>query len=122
VILLIDDTSSIRTMVSTVLKKAGYTTEAAEDGSVGLTMLIDKPYKMVFCDLMMPVMGGLECVSEFRKWEQMNRKGWRQPICALTGQATSSLSQDCKDAGMNFVLSKPVNKKNLLNAVIDLTS
>jgi len=122
VILIIDDTSSIRLMLTAVLKKAGYTTEAAEDGSIGLKMMCNKPYKMVFCDLMMPVMGGLECVSEFRAWERSNRKGQRQPISALTGQATGSLSQDCKDAGMDLVLSKPVNKTNLLNAVADLTS
>jgi len=117
-ILIIDDTSSIRMMLNRILTKEGYTVEEAENGAIGLDKMCEKRYWMVFCDYMMPVMNGKECVTKFRSWERCHRPHIsKQVICGLTAQAVTSVMFELMNAGTNYVLSKPVNKRSLLSAI-----
>jgi CheY-like chemotaxis protein len=54
-----------------------YDTVQAEDGLVGLNHLKGSVFDIVLCDFLMPVMDGMDCVREYRKWENTFRKGFK---------------------------------------------
>jgi CheY-like chemotaxis protein len=63
-------------------------------------------YDLIFMDLQMPVMGGMEAVRLIRS----NFSLRRQPaIIAMTGHALSGVKEECREVGMNGFLTKPVS-------------
>ena len=62
-LLVIDDEANMRHMLSTVLKKADYSVDAASDGSEGLQMIEHERYDFILCDIKMPNMGGMEFLA-----------------------------------------------------------
>ena len=65
-ILTIDDEKSIRLALTDILSMEGHTVDQAEDGPKGLDMLIQQKYDVVFCDIKMPKMDGLEVLERAR--------------------------------------------------------
>jgi len=119
-ILIIDDTPSIRKLLSLMLDKLGIHADTAENGEEGLHMLCAGQYAVVFCDVMMPVMDGLECICRFRKWEQQHRPDNRQLVYGLTAQATDQTIEACRNVGMDRVVAKPVTKASLRTHLSDI--
>jgi two-component system response regulator AtoC len=66
-LLVIDDESNMRHMLSTVLKKADYLDDTASDGSEGLQMMALAAYDFVLCDIKMPKMNGMEFLKSSRE-------------------------------------------------------
>jgi len=123
-ILLIEDTASIRFLLSKALVKLGCTVVTAENGQQGLTELCHAEYSVVFCDVMMPIMDGFECVKRFRKWESEYRPGKHQHICCLTSQGTSECQDESIESGMDNLMHKPVQRGQLaayLEGIITLS-
>jgi len=104
--LVVDDSKVERTTCCSILRKIGYTavTEAC-DGVEGLAKLKEKSYSVVFLDITMPEMDGLECIKQFREWEKQNRPNQRQFVCCVTG-AEDKTSRQCLDMGMDDVIHK----------------
>ena len=63
----------------------------------------------------MPVMSGLECVSQLRIWEKVNSKS-KQKILCVTGSDIEN--EKILEAGMDGVVKKPINKNSLKNALM----
>ena len=102
--LVIDDTPSIRKMMSRLLKT--HDVDTACNGAVGLDMMKSNGYDIVLLDMFMPVMDGVECIKRFREWESVNRDS-RQVIYSM------SANQHILDDGFDGSIPKPIDGKRL---------
>ncbi|MCK5542112.1 MAG: response regulator [Desulfobacterales bacterium] len=115
-ILLVED-NRINIMVLTImLKKVGYNIDTAFNGSEALEKLRVTPYDLVFMDLQMPIMGGLEATQIIRdsKSDVLNHK---VPIIAMTANVLKGDRKTCLQAGMDDYIPKPINKKIVVSAL-----
>ena len=78
-----------------------------------------QPFDLVFMDMQMPVMDGLEATRAIRAYES-SRGLPHMPIVAMTANALPSDRKSCEDAGMNGFLSKPF-KANELRELLSQT-
>ena len=78
-----------------------------------LRCFLEAPYDLVLMDVQMPEMDGLESASHIREAERNGALG-RIPIVALTAHAASAQREQCLAAGMDAVITKPVNFPALL--------
>ena len=77
-----------------------------------------RPYVMVFCDIQMPVLSGFPCVSKLRAWEAEDSSG-REPqhIAGMSAYVTEQVTAAAQQAGMDMLLSKPVERTRMLDLV-----
>mmetsp|Transcript_39279 Transcript_39279/g.76852 ORF Transcript_39279/g.76852 Transcript_39279/m.76852 type:complete len:600 (+) Transcript_39279:184-1983(+) len=115
-ILLIEDDRPTRTLMARGLEKKGYEVVQAVNGVEGLEKMQEGLYNMVLCDIMMPVLDGIECCRRLRQWEQTDGRpgGVNQYICALSANTEQPDVQKTRDVGMNDFFPKPVKIKELL--------
>mmetsp|Transcript_1126 Transcript_1126/g.2951 ORF Transcript_1126/g.2951 Transcript_1126/m.2951 type:complete len:618 (-) Transcript_1126:244-2097(-) len=115
-VLLIEDDVPTRKLMTRGLEKQGYEVVQAGNGVEGLEKLQASRYNMVLCDIMMPVMDGIECVRRFRQWEktESNRGKDVQFVCALSANTEEADVSKTKEVGMNDFFPKPVKVKELL--------
>ncbi len=106
-ILLVDDQPLNHKIVTLFLQRLGYKdVDIANNGQEGVEMAGHGAYDIIFMDLQMPVMGGVEASKEIRG----NFLLKNQPaIIAMTGHALSGVKESCLEAGMNDFLTKPVS-------------
>lgn len=64
-----------------------------------------------------PVKDGIQTAVELREWEEQHKRQRKLPLCAVTGNASDASVKRIKDAGMDFVLSKPYQIGDLLEYV-----
>ena len=115
-ILLVEDIAVNQALTMRMLKEIGHTADIASNGTECVKMVKDKPYDFIFMDLHMPEMDGYEATREIRRLE---RSGGRQPvyICALTANILPRDKEACFSVGMNDVLAKPFQMRELQAAV-----
>lgn len=115
-ILLAEDNISNVLLMEAVFKNTPHRIDVAEDGLVVLEKFQAKSYDVVLMDVQMPQMGGYEATAEIRRIEEMEG---RTPtmIIALTANALKEDEQRSIDAGCNGHLTKPINKKVLLDVL-----
>ncbi len=116
-ILVVDDSASIRQVVSIALKGAGYQVVEACDGKDALTKLDGQKFHLVVSDVNMPNMDGISLVKEVKANPQYKFT----PIMMLTTEAQESKMQEGKAAGVKAWLVKPFVPDQLLTAVSRLT-
>ncbi len=112
-VLVVDDSNSIREMVSFTLKSAGYNTVEAADGVEGLTKAKDDSFDLVISDVNMPNMGGIELCQELRKLPNFKFI----PILMLTTESSGDMKMRGKEAGATGWLVKPFNPDKLLTTI-----
>ena len=110
-VLLVEDSPDNRTLISRILIGAGAEVEFAADGSEGLEMALLGAHDVVLMDLQMPVLDGFTATQKLRD------AGFRKPIIALTAHAMSEVRERCLSVGFTDYLSKPLNKRSLIQAV-----
>jgi signal transduction histidine kinase/HPt (histidine-containing phosphotransfer) domain-containing protein len=111
-ILLVDDNEINQKVAARILGQIGYQPDLAGNGLKALAALDGKNYDLVFMDLMMPEMDGLEATRNIRERQKNstahpNYTG-RIIIIAMTAHAMQSDREKCLDAGMDDYLSKPI--------------
>jgi CheY-like chemotaxis protein len=111
-ILLVDDNEINQKVAARILGQIGYQPDLAENGRKALVALDEKIYDLVFMDVMMPEMDGLEATRNIRE-RQKNpaahpNYGSRIIIVAMTAHAMQSDREKCLAAGMDDYLSKPI--------------
>jgi len=112
-ILAVDDSSSMRQMVTFTLKSDGYDVTEAEDGAVALNIAKGKPFDLVLTDVNMPNMDGITLISELRKLPSF--KG--TPLLMLTTESATDKKQAGKNAGATGWIVKPFNPEQLLSVI-----
>lgn len=105
-VLLVEDNPVNIKLCVALLEKFGCAVTVAENGQRALEILERETFELIFMDLQMPVMGGLEATRRIREMEQ--KSGRRVPIVALTARAMPEDRVKCLDAGMEGHLSKPI--------------
>ena len=119
-ILLADDSPDNRMLIDAYMKKAPYTIDHAEDGSIAVEKVKACRYDLVLMDIQMPVMDGYTAARTIREWE--SAKGLaRVPIIALTASALDESVVRSLEAGCDAHISKPVKKSTLLQVILDIT-
>ncbi|MBN8422146.1 MAG: response regulator [Verrucomicrobia bacterium] len=106
-ILLVEDQPLNQKIASMLLQRLGYVRmDIANNGEEAVSMVAQGGYDIVFMDLQMPVMGGVEATRRIRGNFQLKH----QPaIIAMTGHALTGVKEECRDCGMNAFLTKPVS-------------
>ena len=112
-ILTVDDSASVRQMVSFTLKGAGYTVLEAVDGEDGLTKLNGGTVDMVITDLNMPKLDGIGFIKKIRA----NAKCKFIPVIMLTTESQAEKKQAGKAAGATGWIVKPFKPEQLLDVV-----
>ncbi len=112
-IMTVDDSATIRQMLSFTLTDAGFDVIEAVDGVDACNKLKDSPVNMVITDLNMPQMDGIELIREVRK-DPANRF---VPIIMLTTESQESKKQEGKAAGASGWIVKPFSPEQLLAVV-----
>lgn len=115
-ILVVDDSSSVRSVVGIALKSAGYTVIDACDGVDALSKLTGERIHLIVSDVNMPNMDGITFVREAKKLPDYKFT----PICMLTTETEASTMQEAKAAGAKAWLVKPFQPPKLLEAVSKL--
>ena len=115
-ILVVDDSSMIRLVVTKAAKKAGYEIISATNGKEGLEQLALHNIDLVLSDINMPVMGGMEMITSIRNDE----KNKFIPIVMLTTESKEELKQQGRELGVKAWMVKPFNEKTFLKAMMKL--
>jgi two-component system chemotaxis response regulator CheY len=96
-ILAVDDSASMRQMVSFTLKGAGYDVQEACDGSEALNIAKTKKFDLVLSDVNMPIMDGIQLVTELRKLSSYKFV----PVLMLTTESAGDKKMAGKKSGSN---------------------
>ncbi|MHB8742660.1 MAG: response regulator [Sulfuricaulis sp.] len=112
-ILTVDDTASMRQMISFTLNSVGHDVIQASDGKEALKLLMGKKVDLVIADVNMPNMDGIALVKSLRALVDYKFT----PILMLTTESQESKRQQGKVAGATGWIVKPFNPEQLLTVV-----
>jgi PAS domain S-box-containing protein len=117
-ILLAEDNRINQKVAISLLEKAGHQVHAVSSGEAAIEAIAaDERFDLVLMDMQMPDMDGLDATRRIRADEAAQGKR-RLPIIALTANAFASDRERCLAAGMDDFLSKPLNRGQLMEAII----
>ena len=111
-ILVAEDNPINQKLIKKVLEGLGIRVTLANNGEEAYHMRMQNDYDMIFMDIQMPVMGGVEATHKIIEFEEKNRKH-HIPIVALTANALSGDKEKYLDEGMDNYLSKPIDLDRL---------
>lgn len=114
-ILVIDDERSIRNSLKEILIDEGYETDAAEDGAVGVEMALKEKYGVVFCDIKMPNMDGMEVLDRFQK------EGIDSAVVMISGHGDIETAVECIKKGAFDFIQKPLDLNRILITIKNAT-
>ncbi len=110
VILTVEDSRSMRQMVSYSLNEAGYEVVEAVDGEDGLDKLLTKKFDLILTDHNMPKMDGIAMIKEVRSMPEYQSV----PILVLTTESGEDMKAQGKAAGATGWVVKPFEPEKLL--------
>lgn len=116
-VLLVEDNDINQLVANKLLTGVGIEVTIVKNGAVAVETIekAETVFDAVLMDIQMPVMDGYEATRRIRK----NRKFSHLPIIGLTAHAMRSEYQRCLDAGMNTQVTKPINPKQLFDALAE---
>ncbi len=112
-ILIVDDSESIREVVSFTLENEGYNVLIAIDGTDAIRFLNGQNIDLIITDLHMPEMDGITLIKEVRKMPDYQRV----PILFLTTESQAAKKMEAKDAGATGWIIKPFVPAKLIAAL-----
>jgi two-component system, chemotaxis family, chemotaxis protein CheY len=112
-VLVVDDSVSMRQMVSFTMKEAGFEVTEAGNGAEALSRIQGKSISLVITDLNMPVMDGLTFIRQIRSKPEYKFT----PILMLTTESQQEKKMEGKAAGATGWIVKPFNPDQLLQTV-----
>ena len=118
-ILLAEDNAINRALAAALLEKRGHSVAHAADGREAVAAAAHEAFDLIFMDVQMPLLDGLEATRRIREAEPGT--GRRTPIAAMTAHAMTGDRERCLAAGMDDYLSKPLETAALL-ALLDRIS
>lgn len=119
-ILVVEDNAMNQMVIKMITKKWLNTTlDYAINGQEALNLMKTVKYDLILMDLQMPIMDGYEATIEIRKGN-CGVNDIKIPIIAVTADVMETTKERVKEIGMNFYISKPVNKELLFNTIKEL--
>ena len=112
-ILVVDDSASIRQVVSMTLKSAGYDVVEAVDGRDALTKLDGRKINLVISDVNMPNMDGITFLKELKQKTDYKFT----PVIMLTTEGSEAMKREGQAAGAKAWVVKPFKPEQMLQAV-----
>jgi len=109
-ILIAEDNLINQKLALRILNKLGYQPELATNGKEAVEMMHEKAYDVIFMDMLMPEMDGLEATRLIRASNLVQPQ-----IVAMTANALPEDKEACLEAGMNDYISKPIKLEELMN-------
>ena len=115
VVLLVEDIEINREIVTSMLDETGLIFDHAQNGEIAVEMFKNAPdkYDLIFMDIQMPIMDGLEATRQIRQIG--TDKAIKIPIIAMTANAFDEDVQRCVKAGMNDHISKPIDYDDVIS-------
>ena len=114
-ILIIDDERSIRNSLKEILMDEGYDVDVAEDGAQGCEMVDKEKYSIIFCDIKMPGMDGLEVL------DKLNEMGVDSAVVMISGHGDISTAVECIKKGAFDYIPKPLDLNRILITIKNAT-
>ena len=111
-ILVIDDERAIRNTLKEILEFEGYTVDVAENGRAGLERALAGAYDLIFTDIKMPEMDGMEFLHAYH--EGMAQHGEEAPVVVITGHGSVDSAVDALKGGAFDFIQKPLDLNRLL--------
>ncbi|MBF0572989.1 MAG: response regulator [Desulfamplus sp.] len=137
-IMIVDDDEYNRFILKKYLNHPKLTIELAEDGLSALNKFKEHSFDIIFMDMEMPIMDGMEAATLIREWEsnqnnieyalvrqcdtQTPNKDKKSVIVALSGHDDPNTYQACLNIGFDDYLSKPVNSVKLFETILKFFS
>ncbi|MEX2961426.1 response regulator [Microbulbifer sp. TYP-18] len=112
-VLAVDDYEANRTLVAELLRTQGIEPVVAASGEEAIDLCHQQTFDLIFMDIQMPGMNGIEATSRIRKRETSGRT----PIIALTAHAGSEEKARLLSAGLDDYMSKPVTEAQLTHTI-----
>jgi chemotaxis protein histidine kinase CheA/CheY-like chemotaxis protein len=112
-VLVVDDSPSVRRVVSSMLKQHGWEVQTARDGVEALEMISSQPPAAVLLDIEMPRMDGYELMATVRSQEQYRTL----PLVVLTSRAAAKHKQRAMQLGASAYIVKPYQDEELINTL-----
>jgi PAS domain S-box-containing protein len=116
-VLVVEDNGTNRLIATKMLELLGASVETAEDGAKGVAALTQTHFDLVFMDVQMPVMDGVEATRRIRA---MLEPICRVPIIAMTANAMAHQQASYITAGMNGALAKPMSPSALVAEIVEV--
>ena len=112
-ILVIDDERAIRNTLKDILEFEGYTIDLAENGKVGLEKALATTYDLIYTDIKMPEMDGLEMLQAYR--QAIKENGAEEaPVVMISGHGTVETAVEALKKGAFDFIVKPLDLNRLL--------
>ena len=115
-VLLVEDGPDNQRLLAFLLRKAGAEVVVASNGQAGIAEALasrqtGRPFEVILMDMQMPILDGYQATRRLRQ------QGWTGAILALTAHAMKEDRQGCLDAGCDEYLTKPIDRRLLLETV-----
>ena len=114
-ILIIDDERSIRNSLKEILVDEGYDVDVAENGVQGCQMVDKEKYSVIFCDIKMPEMDGLEVL------DRLNEMGVESAVVMISGHGDIGTAVECIKKGAFDFIQKPLDLNRILITIKNAT-
>jgi len=112
-VLVVDDDPAVRKSIDRILSSKGYAVITAENGEEALRKLNEEKYDLVYTDIRMPGMSGLEVAEEIKA-----RRPWT-PVVIITGYGTDAAEARAKAAGVSSFVHKPLSPEMIEDSARD---
>ena len=116
-ILVAEDGEANRMLLEILLTKWGHTAKFAVNGLAAVEKFGSDAFDLILMDVEMPEMDGFQATQRIREMEAKSQADVAIPIIALTAHAMQGDRQRCLDAGMNDYVTKPIRKRDLMDAI-----
>ncbi|MCU7936821.1 MAG: response regulator [Candidatus Thiodiazotropha sp. (ex Dulcina madagascariensis)] len=118
-ILVAEDTSVNRLILGEMLTKAGFEAELVEDGESALQRFEETEFDLAILDMQMPRIGGLDVIREYKAGHGLFND---IPFIVLTANISKEAELQCREAGADIYLQKPVDINALIVHILRLTN
>jgi two-component system, sensor histidine kinase RpfC len=118
-ILVAEDNPTNQRVIRGILERAGHQVHIVSNGEEALDMLENERFDVIVMDLNMPNLGGLDTVKTYRF---IDPEAPQVPVIMLSADVTPEAIKECRDAGVDAFLPKPIEARRLLDEIAGLLS
>jgi two-component system, sensor histidine kinase RpfC len=116
-VLVAEDNPTNQRVIQGILERAGHHVRLVANGEEALDVLEHERFDVIVMDLNMPELGGLDAVRTYRF---IDPKGAQVPVIMVSADVTPEAMKECREAGVDAFLPKPVEARRLLDEIVTL--